>query len=121
MLTKEDWMEIKAQIEKGVYLQDIARELGVHPKTVSRAIKREGAPSGKRPLARGSKLDLFKPAIDELLREGVWNATVVLRELEARGYQGVRNPGKSMSRQCNFSVGSWFTEAYAAWTEAFAL
>lgn len=87
MLSKEDWMEIKAQVEKGVYLKDIAEELGVHPKTVSRALQREGPPSGKRPGARMSKLDPFKPVIDELLREGVWNSTVILRELETRGYQ----------------------------------
>jgi IS30 family transposase len=37
MLSKEDWMEIKAQTEKGVYMKDIAQELGVHPKTGSRA------------------------------------------------------------------------------------
>gem|GEM_PF-3432281 len=30
MLGKEDWMDIKAQVSKGVYLKDIARELGVH-------------------------------------------------------------------------------------------
>ena len=29
MLSKEDWMEIKAQIGKGVYQKDIAKELGV--------------------------------------------------------------------------------------------
>ncbi len=49
MLKKEDWMEIKAQLDRGVYLKDIALELGVHPKTISRAVKRAGAPSGKRP------------------------------------------------------------------------
>jgi len=31
MLNKEDWMEIKAQIARGVYQKDIADELGVHP------------------------------------------------------------------------------------------
>jgi transposase len=88
MLNKEDWMEIKAQIEQGVYQKDIAQELGVHPKTVSRALKRQGAPSGKRPEARKSKLDPFKPAVDELLRTGVWNTVVIWRELQAKGYTG---------------------------------
>jgi hypothetical protein len=31
MIKKEDWMNIKAQIEKGIYQKDIAAELGVHP------------------------------------------------------------------------------------------
>jgi len=52
MLNKEDWMKIKAQIEKGVYQKDIADELGVHPKTIRRALARQGPPSGKRPNAR---------------------------------------------------------------------
>ena len=88
MINKEDWMNIKAQIAKGVYQKDIARELGVHPKTVGRALKRGGAPMGKRPRARQSKLDPFKPFIDGLLAEGVWNGVVVFRELQARGYTG---------------------------------
>jgi len=88
MLKKEDWMEIKAQVERGVYVKDIAKDLGVHPKTVSRALKREGAPSGKRPNALRSILDPFKPAIDEMLRTGIWNGAVVLRRLQEMGYGG---------------------------------
>ena len=88
MLNKEDWMEIKAQIEKGVYQKDIAKELGVHPKTIGRALARQGPPLGKRPNARKSKLDAFKPFIDELLRAGVWNAKVILMECRQRGYTG---------------------------------
>jgi transposase len=88
MLNKEDWMQIQAQIAKGVYRKDIAHELRVHPKTVSRALKRGGAPNGKRPQARRSKLDVFKAQIDQLLREGVWNAVVILREIQGRGYSG---------------------------------
>jgi IS30 family transposase len=57
MLNKEDWMYINTERDKGVYIKDIAAELGVHPKTVSRALKRGGAPQGKRPVGRKSKLD----------------------------------------------------------------
>jgi transposase len=88
MLKKEDWMEIRAQAEKGVYKKDIAEQLGVPPQTISRALHRGGAPSGKRSAARVSKLDPFKPLVDQLLREGVWNAMVILREIELRGYTG---------------------------------
>jgi transposase len=88
MLNKEDWMQIQAQIEKGVYQKDIAHQLGVHPKTVSRAVKRRGAPSGRRPAARRSKLDAFKPLVDQLLQEQVWNAVVIQREIQGRGYSG---------------------------------
>jgi len=95
MLSKEDWMEIKAQIEQGVYQKDIAEALGVHPKTVSRALKRQRAPSGRRSGVRKSKLDPFKPAVDEFLRVGVWNTAVIFRELQARGYPG----GRTILRQ----------------------
>jgi transposase len=88
MLDKEDWMHIKAQIERGVYQRDIARELGVHPKTVSRALRNGGPPLGKRPGARRSKLDPFKPFVDDLLRQNVWNAVVIYREIQQRGYPG---------------------------------
>lgn len=88
MLNKEDWMQIQAQIEKGVYQKDVAQQLGVSPRTVRRALTRGGAPPGKRPRARRSKLDAFKPMIDQLPREGVWNAKVILREIQSQGYSG---------------------------------
>lgn len=88
MLNKEDWMNIQAQVAKGVYQKDIAMQMGVHPKTISRVLKRGGPPSGKRPRARRSKLDPFKPMIDQMLREDIWNAVVILREIQAKGYPG---------------------------------
>lgn len=87
MLRKEDWAVIKALKKRGVYQKDIAVELGVHPRTVKRALEREGVPTGKRP-RRGSKLDPYKAKVDQLLSEGVWNATVILRELQKDGYNG---------------------------------
>jgi len=87
MLRKEDFAVIKSLHQRGVYQKDIALELSVHPKTVSRALKRGSAPKslGRR---RSSKLDPFKGRVDYLLSEGVWNAVVILRELQAEGYQG---------------------------------
>jgi transposase len=87
MIRKEDFAVIKSLNQRGVYLKDIAAELGVHPKTVSRALKRNAAPSRERKCA-GSKLEPYKPKIDRLLSEGVWNAHVILREIQADGYAG---------------------------------
>jgi len=39
MLRKEDFAVIKALKKRDVYVKDIAAELGVHPKTVSRALR----------------------------------------------------------------------------------
>lgn len=83
---KEDFVMIQALVKRGVYQQDIAGMLGVHPKTVARAVARDGAPVG--PAKRGSLLDPYKARIDALLQEGVWNAVVICRELEAVGYPG---------------------------------
>lgn len=87
MLRKEDLAVIKALHERGVYQKDIAEQLGVHPKTVSRALKREEAPTAKR-ASRSSKLEPYKATVDRLLAEGVWNAAVILREIQSEGYSG---------------------------------
>ena len=87
MLTKEDFAVIKALVKRGVYLKDIAAELGVHPKTVRRALQRGSVPHPQR-ARRASKLDPFKPTVDHLLAEGVWNGVVILRAIQAAGYTG---------------------------------
>jgi len=87
MLKKEDFAMIKALDRQGVYLKDIADELGVHPRTVRRALDRGSAPKPERKRL-GSKLDPYKPKIDRLLKENIWNAMVILREIQADGYIG---------------------------------
>ena len=87
MLKKEDFAVIKALNNQGTYIKDIAAELGVHPKTVSRALKRGSAPKPQRK-RQGSKLEPYKPKIDKLLSENVWNAMVIWREIQADGYDG---------------------------------
>jgi transposase len=89
MISKEDFAVIKSLDQRGVYQKDIAHELGVHPRTVSRALKRGSAPERERK-KRGSKLDAHKAKVDRLLSEGVWNTVVILREIQAEGYAGGR-------------------------------
>jgi transposase len=86
MLSKEDYLMIQAQVDRGVYRKDIAAELGVHPRTIRRALKRGRAPSCRR--ERGSRLTPYKPLVDKLLQENVWNAVVIFREIQAKGYRG---------------------------------
>jgi transposase len=87
MLRKEDFMVIQALAARGVYQVDIAEQLGVHPKTVARALRRGSAPERAREL-RPSLLVPFQEQIDHLLAQGVWNAVVIWRELQAAGYSG---------------------------------
>ena len=71
---------IKQAIEKGCYLEDIACQRGCSVSTVKRALKRQGPPPKRRPGIRPSKLDDFKPAIEALLAENVWNAEVIFAD-----------------------------------------
>jgi len=87
MLSKEDFAVIQSLHERGVYLKDIATELDVHPRTVKRALQRGGAAKSERE-SGASKLDPYKAKVDELLGEGVWNSMVILREIQALGYEG---------------------------------
>jgi hypothetical protein len=80
-------MTIQALVKRGVYRCDIAEQLGVHPRTVRRALER-GGPPVRRGGRRGSVLDPYRPIVDQLLVEGVWNAVVIWREL-----QGDPRPG----------------------------
>jgi len=94
MLSKEDYAVIKSLNERGVYLKDIAAELEVHPRTVRRALKRGSAPEPERK-PRSSKLDAYKAKVDQWLGKEVWNAMVILREIQKRGYDG----GRTILRQ----------------------
>ena len=76
MLTKEDYIMIKTLANHGFYIKDIAEELEVHPKTISRALRRGSAPSKQR-RKRGSKLDPYKTKIDQLIQKGVWNGQMI--------------------------------------------
>jgi transposase len=87
MLKKEDLTMIKSLNEHGFYKKDIAAELGVHPRTVSRVMKREANLKRERK-PKTSKLEPYQPKIDQLLSEGVWNAMVILREIQDQGYGG---------------------------------
>jgi transposase len=89
MIGKEDYAVIKSLDQRGIYLKDIAAELGIHPRTVRRALKRGNAPVRERK-KRSSKLDAHKAKVDQLLSKGVWNTMVILREIQAEGYQGSR-------------------------------
>lgn len=89
MLSKEDYAVIETLNKRGVYLKDIATELEVHPRTVKRALQRSGAPKPERKTGP-SKLDPYTDKVDELLGEGIWNSMVILREIQALGYEGGR-------------------------------
>ena len=88
MLTQEDYWMIQELHHQGVYQGEIAERLGVHRKTVGRALKRGGPPSRARRRERYAKLRPYMAAVDKLLQAGVFNAVVIYREIQALGYDG---------------------------------
>ena len=81
-----DLMVLKKQ---GLSIRAIGALTGYDRKTVRKYVA-SGAPApqyGPR-VRRPSKLDAFKPYLEERLNAGVWNAVVLLRELRERGYEG---------------------------------
>jgi len=73
---------------QGQSIRAIAAATGVSRNTVRKYLRSPGVPTAKKRGKRGSKLDAFKPYVQQRLAEGVENCEVLLRELKARGYEG---------------------------------
>ena len=75
MLKRGDYLMIQHKHDDGVYIKDIAEELGVHPRTVSRALRRGAAPTGKRPRARDEN------RLEKQLQQWVYPKVLILDEM----------------------------------------
>lgn len=73
---------------QGMSIRRIADELGVARNTVRTYLRASGVPQPKPRPKRSSKLDPYRPYLQQRLAEGVTNCVVLLRELQARGYDG---------------------------------
>ncbi len=79
---------IQNRLNEGAFIKDIADELGLSSKTISRAVKRNSAPMGKPGRPKASKLEPFYEQINQLLAKNIWNGKVIFRELQLKGYDG---------------------------------
>ena len=91
MLTREQAVEIRVLARRGMGLREIARQTGLSRNTVRRRLRQPEVdhygPRAPRPM----KLDPFKAYIEERIEAARprWiPATVLLRELRERGYEG---------------------------------
>ena len=77
MIRKEEFVVIQTLHKRGVYQKDIAEELQVHPKTVSRALKRPGGRRGSASPRRGWASARRRPCCTEAgsARARRWVAT----------------------------------------------
>lgn len=88
MINVEEWFMIRDLARQGLSVTEIARRMGCDRKTVRRYLAQPDLPLYPARLARTSKLDAFKPYLDERLSRGVCNCEVLYRELCAQGYSG---------------------------------
>ena len=77
---------IKQKAAQGKSAYAIGQELGISKNTALRYMTAD-APS-KPKYVRASKLEPFKPKIDELMERGIFNCVVILEHLQAAGYDG---------------------------------
>ena len=82
--------DIKELKQLGMSIQAISVVTGYDRKTIRKYLAKESGmvPAYGPRAARPSKLDPFKPYLEERRQAGVWNARVLLRELRERGYRG---------------------------------
>ena len=91
MINRENQVEIEVLYRQGKGIREIARETGIARNTVRAALRgerdEEYGPRGPRP----TKLEPYKEYVRERLQRAgpvVLSATVLLREIRARGYAG---------------------------------
>ena len=91
MIKKEGYMEIRILQHQGLSIREIARQTGVSRNTVRKYLRTEAEPCySDRPKQPG-KLDRYTDYIQERIaaaRPHWIPATVIDREIRARGYQG---------------------------------
>ncbi|MHA2313569.1 MAG: IS21 family transposase [Candidatus Thorarchaeota archaeon] len=98
MITIEEWAMIKHMHKQGVPKARIARELGLDPKTVDRAVNTEEHPERKEQ-SQGSILDPYKEYVNQRLDKYDLTATRILREIQEQGYPGSYTILKDYVRQ----------------------
>lgn len=91
MLTQEQAVEIRVMARRGEGVRAIARQLGCSRNTVRRYLREEAARRYGPRAARARKLDQHKAYLGERVEQARprWiPATVLLREIRERGYDG---------------------------------
>ncbi len=89
MLRGKDVHDIGELKRQGLSIRAISRLTGYCRKSVRKyLLQPEGVPVYGPRAKQPSKLEPFKPYLEERMRAGVWNAQVLLRELRQRGYTG---------------------------------
>lgn len=79
---------IKNSAAKGKSVRQISQEIGVSENTVRKYMTQPAKLHGLKGRTKPSKLDPYKPTLQELMGQGIFNCVVLLRRIQALGYDG---------------------------------
>lgn len=88
MVQGEEWYMIRELLRQGLSISETARRTGHDRKTVAKVRDALSHPRPQVRRRRGSKLDPYKPYLEERADAGVLNAVKLLGELRRQGYGG---------------------------------
>jgi len=91
MLNVESRFMIKDLYRKGVTISEIARQTGHDRKTIRAVLQGPIQPPAQKRKAKSSKLEPFRPYLEQRIQDGVLNCNKLLVELRSQGYQGGRS------------------------------
>ena len=79
---------IKDLAAKGKSAYAIGQEIGVSKNTARKYMQQPARQHGLKGVLKGSKLDPYKPYLDEWMTQGIFNCVVLLERLRELGYDG---------------------------------
>ena len=79
---------IKDFAAKGKRAGEISREIGVSENTARKYMRQPARPHGLKGRSKPSKLDPYKPYLQELMNQGIFNCVVLMERIRAKGYNG---------------------------------
>ena len=79
---------IKEKALKGKSAYAIGAELGISKNTAKKYMEQPVRPHGLKGKKKGSKLDPYKPLLNQWLQEGIFNCVVLMERLREAGYDG---------------------------------
>lgn len=93
LLRGSDVNEIQELKRQGLSISEIGVLTSFNRRTVRKYLSESVGTAEPVPVygprtVRPTKLDTFKPYVDQRLQQGVWNAAVLLREIKVQGYTG---------------------------------
>ena len=79
---------IKDLANKGKSAGAISREIGIAENTARKYMTQPAKPHGLKGTKKPSKLDPYKPYLQELMNQGIFNCIVLYERICSKGYAG---------------------------------